>query len=443
MTRPERSALFPTAFFLLKETPMSAHQLCSAALVLLTLFIGSAPASDQIPGAPQRKPIALTNAAIHPITSQDIPVGTLVFDKGRITAMGAQVQIPADAEVIDVQGRHVYPGLIEAHSQLGLREISSTKATLDSYELGQLNPGLLAHVAVNPDSEVIPVTRANGVLLTLTAPSGSLVSGQASVIQLDGWTWEQMTLKPSAAMVVQWPSSEDEVTTLRKLFADAKAWQAARGQSNSRQRYDVQLDAMQSVLNGDLPLLIAADTVSRIQAAVAFCAEHKVRMILFGGYDAPECAELLRKYEVPVIVDAIHRDPRRNHDDYDAAFTLPLRLQQAGLSWCISGSGRGETWNTRNLPYQAGTAIAWGLSHEEALRSITLYPAQILGIADRVGSLAVGMDATLIVTEGDPLETASHVTRAWIQGRRVDLTSRHTQLRDKYTEKYRQLRDTP
>lgn len=421
---------------------MFTHTCLCLVLAALSVSTVNAVASDQIPGAPQKKPIALTNAVIHPVAAAEIPSGTLVFDKGRITAMGTKVEIPASAEVIDLEGKHVYPGLIEAHSQLGLREISSTKATIDSYELGQINPGLRAHVAVNPDSEVIPVTRANGVLLTLTSPSGSLVSGRASVIHLDGWTYEQMTLKPDAALAIRWPSRDEDINELRKLFVDAKAWKAGRANPASGQRYDVRLDAMLPVLDGSIPLLISADSAARIQSAVAFAAQHGVRMILFGGYDAVECAELLRQYDVPVIINAIHRDPLRDHEDYDSAFTLPLRLQKAGIRYCISGSGRAETWNTRNLPYQAGTAVAWGLDREEALRSITLYPAQILGIDDRVGSLALDKDATLIVTEGNPLETESHVTHAWIQGRKVDLTSRHTQLRDKYTEKYRQLRDS-
>jgi imidazolonepropionase-like amidohydrolase len=172
---------------------------------------------------------------------------------------------------------------------------------------------------------------------------------------------------------------------------------------------------------------------------VAFGVEQNVRVIIFGGYDSEACAELLKQYNVPVIIDAIHKDPRRDHDNYDAAFTLPERLRKAGVKFCISGSGRSESWNTRNLPYQAATAAAYGLPYNDAMRAVTVYPAEILGIADRVGTLENGKDATLFVCTGDPLETESQVTAAWIQGRKVDLTSRHTQLFDKYSEKYRQL----
>lgn len=418
----------------------------------------SALASDQIPGAKQTRPVALTNAVIHPVTGPVIERGTLVFSGGRITELGANVQPPNGSEIIDLQGKHVYPGLIEAHTQLGLTEISSTRATVDHTETGFINPSVAAHVAVNPDSELIPVTRANGVLAALTAPTGGLVSGQAAVLQLDGWTWEQMTIKPRAALVIDWPRvssasrrsfgrtegsegerPENPVKQLRDLFTQARAYGKARAANPDAQRYDARLAAIHSVLENHTPLLVHADRLDQINSAVAFAVEQQTPLIIFGGYDAPECAALLRQYNVPVIVSAIHREPLRNHDDYDASFTLPERLRRAGVRFCISGSARSETWNARNLPWHAATAAAYGLPRDEALKSITLYPAQILGVADRLGSLEPGRDATLFVSTGDPLETEPQVTDAWIQGRRVDLSSRHSQLYRKYQEKYRQL----
>ena len=430
-------------------------------LLLALLAMGSsASASDQIPGAPQKKPIALVNAIVHTLTGPPIEDGTLIFNNGKITEIGQRMRPPAGADVIDLKGKHVYPSMIEAHSQLGLTEISSTRATIDYAETGSINPNVSAHVSVNPDSELIPVTRANGVLIAVSAPAGGLVSGKASVIQLDGWTYEDMTLKPDAALVINWPrmtpvmrrsagpASNDQADSngramkeLRDLFDQARTYGKARIENPSSQFFDSRLNAMQPVVEGRLPLMIVADRADQIQAAVAFGVEQGVKVIIFGGYDAEQCAELLRRYNVPVIIDAIHKDPRRNHDDYDSAFTLPERLRQAGVRFCISGSGRSETWNTRNLPYQAATAAAYGLPYEDALRSVTLYPAEILGIADRVGTLEKGKDATLFVSDGDPLETETQISAAWIQGRKVDLTSRHTQLFDKYTEKYRQLKD--
>ena len=433
------------------------------ALALLAL-LSAASASDQIPGAPQKKPIALINGVLHPISGPAIEDGTVIFDNGKIVDLGRRMKPPADATVIDLEGKHVYPSLIESHSHLGLVEISSTRSTLDMTEIGSINPNVRAHVSVNPDSELIPVTRANGVLIAVSAPSGGLVSGKASVLQLDGWTYEDMTLKPDCALVINWPRTAPEMThvpgtesegkpedrdterikalkDLRDLFENTRTYIKARAANPANQPFDSRLDSMIPVVEGQIPLLISADRANQIQGAVAFGIEQNVKIILLGGHDAEMCAEMLRRYDVPVIVDAVHKDPRRSHEEYDSSYTLPERLRRAEIRFCISGTGRSETWNTRNLPYHAATAAAYGLPYEDALRSVTQYPAEILGIADRVGTLEPGKDATLFVSDGDPLETETLVTAAWIQGRKVDLTSRHTQLYDKYRTKYRQLKD--
>lgn len=419
-----------------------------------------ASASDQIPGAPQKRPVALVNAVLHPVSGPEIDGAKLVFEAGRITNLGRDIEIPANAEIVDVKGNHVYPGLIESHSQIGLTEISSTRATLDFAESGNLNPNVSAHIAVNPDSELIPVTRSNGVLVALSAPSGGLISGKASVMQLDGWTFEDMTLKQDVALVIQWPrmsspsrrsgagasatsagSEQNQVDTLRSFFDESRGYLKSRAANQTGQRFDIRYSAMQPVLEGRLPLIAAANYADQIQSAVSFALEQQVRIIIFGGYDAAECAELLRQYDIPVVIEAIHQTPLRRHDDYDASFTLPERLRRAGVRFCISGSGRSETWNARNLPYQAATAVAYGLPREEALRSITRSAAEILGISERVGSLEKHKDATLFVCDGDPLETDTQVTAAWIRGRRTDLRNRQTQLYEKYSQKYRQLDD--
>ncbi len=433
------------------------------ALALLAL-LSAASASDQIPGAPQKKPIALINGVLHPISGPAIEDGTVIFDNGKIVDLGRRMKPPADATVMDLEGKHVYPSLIESHSHLGLVEISSTRSTLDMTEIGSINPNVRAHVSVNPDSELIPVTRANGVLIAVSAPSGGLVSGKASVLQLDGWTYEDMTLKPDCALVVNWPRTAPEMThvpgtesegkpedrdterikalkDLRDLFENTRTYIKARAANPANQPFDSRLDSMIPVVEGQIPLLIWADRANQIQGAVAFGVEQNVKIILLGGHDAEMCAEMLRRYDVPVIVDAVHKDPRHDHEEYDSSYTLPERLRRAEIRFCISGTGRSETWNTRNLPYHAATAAAYGLPYEDALRSVTQYPAEILGIADRVGTLEPGKDATLFVSDGDPLETETLVTAAWIQGRKVDLTSRHTQLYDKYRTKYRQLKE--
>jgi len=420
-------------------------------LLLLLSISPFAAGSDVIPGASQTAPIALIGGTVHPVSSASFEDGVVVFDKGRIIAVGKanDVAIPDDAVCIEIEGQHVYPGLFEAHSHLGLVEIAAVRATRDSRETGSFNPNVRAHVSVNPDSELIPVTRSNGVLLALTSPQGGVISGQAAVMQLDGWTYEDMTLKPDAGLVVYWPGvpdglkSEKEIKTdrvqeIRDLFASARAYRKAR-QADDTQRTDLKLEAMLPVIDGKLPMLVWADGLSTIQSAVAFAVEQNVRIIILGGYDADLCAELLNEHSVPVIVSAVYRLPRRRDAAFDEAYTLPERLRKSRVKFCISGTAASRSSNARNLPYHAGTAVAYGLPHDEALKAITLYPAEILGVADRVGSLQPGKDATLMVTTGDPLETISNVVSAWIQGRGVDLDSRHKRLYRKYREKYRQL----
>ncbi len=412
-------------------------------------------ASDEIPGAPQKQPIALVGGTVFPISGPKIENGVVLFDKGRIVAVGSgdSVEIPAEAKRINCRGKHVYPGLFEAHSQLGLTEVSAVRASDDRSEVGSLNPNVKAHVSVNPDTELIPVTRANGVLLALTKPSKGLISGQAAVLQLDGWTFEDLALKPSAAMVVNWPSvpkelekdqsatSSDTVERLRKLLDEARAYSAARKQNPESQPTDLRLEALQPVLSRRMPLLVRAESLAVIQSAVSFAVEQKLRLIIHGGYDAPLCAELLKKHNVPVIIAAAYRLPRRRSDDFDSGYSLARRLHEAGVRFCISGGAASRTWNSRNLPYHAAVSVAYGLPHDVALRAITLSPAEILGVSKRVGSLETGKDATLIVTTGDPLETPSNVTAAWVQGRKVDLSSRHVRLYQKYQKKYAQQRD--
>ena len=448
-----------------------SHTPRAASLILVLLATGSAPwcgsialaSGPEVPGGPQQKPIALINAVIHPVSSDPV-VGVLVFDKGRITALGASTPIPPEAEQIDLQGKHVYPGLFDAMSDMGLVEIEAVRATLDQSETGAVNPNVRAQVAVNPDSSLIPVARSNGLLLMLTAPSGGLIRGQSAVIQMDGWTWEEMTLHADVAMHVRWPQmppvvefgetpsrrrgrgrqggapSEDRdradpLQPLKDALEAARAYQTAM-QSDADTPRDIRWEAMLPVLRGEMPWMVAADDSAQIQSALAFTQREGLKLIIYGGYDAPHCATLLKESHVPVIVGGVYRLPMRRDADYDEAYTVARRLHEAGVTFCVSGAGAMGASNARNLPYHAATAAAYGLPRDIALKSITLYPAQILGVADRVGSLEPGKHATLIVTDGDPLEIETHVEAAYIQGRKVDLSNRQKRLYEKYQQKY-------
>jgi imidazolonepropionase-like amidohydrolase len=407
---------------------------CLASMTGLT-----ASGSDQIPGAPQERPIAIENATIHTISGDVLESATLVFEDGKITQIGADIGLPDDCQIIDGNDKHVYPSMIESYADMGLVEINSISATIDSRETGDTNPNVQAVEAFNPDSELIPVTRANGVLLSMTVPEGGLIAGRSALMMLDGWTWEDMTLQSDVGMHVRWPSRNSDVEKLETWLRDAEHYAAAREESNSSQLKDLRLEAMRPVIKGKMPLIVTAFGLDEIETAVAFAQRHSLRLIIYGGYDAPLCASLLKKADVPVIVGSVYRTPRRRHRPYDDPYALPAKLQAAGIRFCISAGGRFGASGVRNLPYNAATAAAYGLTEEQALRSITLSAAEILDVADRVGSIETGKDATLFIADGNILETETQVEQAFIQGREVDLSSKHTQLYEKYRTKYQRM----
>lgn len=421
---------------------------------------GSLLASDQIPAPAQSGVIALTGATVYPVSSAPIPNGTIVFVDGKITAIGTDVTVPAGAQVVDVTGKRIYPGIINAYTSIGLTEIGAVRATRDSRETGSINPNVRAEVSVNPGSEIIPVTRASGIAVVLSVPAGGTISGRSAVLMLDGWTWEDMVLEAPVALHLNWPrmrivnawwmddseekQKEDRAEKLKEItdtFDDARAYMKAK-EANGGYPTDLRWEAMIPVLKKEIPVMVAANGIEQIQAAVAWAESEDVRLILVGGDDAWRVTELLKEKGVSVIVAGTHSRPSRRWEDYDLSFRIPALLKDAGIPFCISSGmgfgGGGAAAHARSLPHNAGTAAAYGLEVDEALKAITLYPAQILGVADRVGSLEVGKDATLIVTDGDPLEILTHTERMYIQGRNTDLTSRHTMLYDKYKTKYLQ-----
>lgn len=441
------------------------------ALRLACLALAAAPvaalAQDLgIKAPPQSAPVAIINAAIHPVSSPDIERGYIVFDNGRITAIGAgDYTLAGPGTVIDATGRHVYPSLISPVTQLGLAEIATVRASRDFAEVGTISPEVRANVAVNPDSTLLPVTRANGVLVAGVFPaSGSAIPGRASVIRLDGWTWEDMTVLDEAALVVNWPSmrsisapwmnqSEDEqnqardraLAALADAFRTAAAYHARLAADPGIPR-DLRWDAMRAFLpdpaepgvprTDQRPVFIFAQDLDQISAAVAFAVEHALKPVIVGGRDAPLAADLLRKHDVPVVILGVHTLPRRADAPYDSPFRLPADLDALAVRWCLASAE--ETPHERNLPYHAATAAAFGLPRDRALRAITLSTAEILGIDSSLGSLEPGKAATLFISSGDPLEITSRVERAFIDGREIDLSTKQTELDAKYREKYRQ-----
>jgi imidazolonepropionase-like amidohydrolase len=444
----------------MKKTGQMVRLSSSVLLLLTALLVNTISLASEIPAKAQDHPIALVGATIHPVSGPVIEHGTILFDKGKIVAIGASVDLPKGTESIDASGKHVYPGMIDSRTTLGLVEIGSVRATRDVSETGSINPNIRAEVAVNPESEVIPVSRANGVTLAMTMPEGGVIGGTSAVIALDGWTWEEMTYKAPAGLVVNWPSmtinrawwerrsEEDQkkardkaLNELRNAFKDARSYvQAKRSESNGNPVYhktDLRWEAMAPALDGKIPVLLDAEEIQQIEAAVAWAEQENLKLVIMGGYDSWRVAELLKAKHIPVIASPMLRLPWRRYEEYDEPMALPKKLYEAGVQFCIAGDS--DPSNERNLPYHAAMAASYGLPKDEALKAVTLYPAQILGIADRVGSLEVGKDATLIVTDGDPLEIKSNVRMEFIQGKTISLASRHTHLYDKYKEKYRRM----
>jgi imidazolonepropionase-like amidohydrolase len=443
--------------------PAKIIKIAILTVYIVSGFIMSAAASDQIPAPPQKRPIALLNGDVYTVTKGVIKGGAVLFESGKITVVGKDINLPENTEIIDVSGKRIYPGFIEANTMLGLTEIGRVRATHDYMETGIINPNVRAEAAFNPDSELLPVTRANGITMALSIPEGGLISGTSALMMMDGWTWEEMILKAPVGLHIRWPSMkinktsgsaksleeqleerDKKIEAIRKAFADARAYLIAKGNESDKDipyhETDLRWESIIPVLNREIPALVHADGIREIQAAVDWASDENINMILVGGYDAWRVSNLLKQKEIPIIITAIHRLPTRNWEGYDMPFTLPRKLKEAGINFCIAGKGGYfETAHARNLPYQAATAAAYGLPKEDALKSITIYPAQILGIDDQAGSIEVGKDASLIVTNGDPLEIMTNVEMEFIQGRQIDLRSKHTLLYEKYLQKYRQM----
>ena len=433
---------------------------------LALLFAGwSARANDVVPAPEQAAPILLKGGTIHPVSSEPFE-GFLLFDKGKITKLGKAGEDPGAPEgtqVVDLAGRHVYPGMIAANTVLGLTEIRAVRASVDMAEPGSINPNARAEVAVDPDSELLPVTRSNGILHALSVPQArGLIAGTSALMALDGWTWEQMTTKAPVGLHISWPrfvdpsragtadsqksleeskkSAEKQRRLLDESFAKARAYLAAKAAGDPDQKTDLRWEAMAPVLAGEVPIFVRADHLKQITDAVAFAAKEKVKMVLVGRDDVGRAAALLKEHDIPVVVRGVNELPERRWENYDSPMRLPLVLHEAGVRFCIASNGSQMTAaHERNLPYEAARAAAFGLPKDIALKSVTLYPAQVLGVGDRLGSLEVGKDATLMVTSGDPLEITTAIERAFIGGREIDLANKQTKLYDKYKEKYRQL----
>ena len=406
---------------------------------------------------------AITHTKIFTLAGSPIEEGTLVIRDGKIAAVGASVEIPAGASVIDAKGLQVYPGLFDAVTEMGLSEIGAVSATVDVSETGSYNPDVVAATAVSPSSEHIPVTRASGITEVLAVPGAGggffgggqgILGGQASAIHLAGWTIDEMQIKKSVAMVLNFPQIQTETfdfstfTRKEKPYTEAKQeydkqlneltdWierarhyaQAMEKGSVSKYDRDLKLEALAPVVRGELPVLVFADRSRDIRNAVEFCDKQKLRMILAGGSEAYKVKDLLRSKEIPVILRPMLSLPEEEDDPYDRALSQPAELAAAGVKFAIASF---DNSFARRLGQNAANAVSHGLSYDEALRAVTINPAQILGLSSQIGTLEAGKLANVIVTNGDPLELTTDVKYLFIRGQLTSTENRHHRLYEKY-----------
>ncbi|MCC7430064.1 amidohydrolase family protein [bacterium] len=417
-------------------------------IVLVSFSLSNVFANDYVPGKKQEKPILLKGGNLHTVKNGTLEKTDLLFENGKITQIGKNLQNPS-AEVIDVSGKEVYPGLIDASSTLGLIEIDAVRATNDLSEVGNINPDSYTHIAYNPDSELIPTVRVNGITTSHVIPEGELIAGHSSLMNLDGWTKEDANEKLDVGLHVYFPrfaiinawwmdksadeqkkQNQEQLEKLDKVFSDAKSYFTDKT-ANPKLEKDSRWEAMLKVFTKEIPVFIHADEYRQIEKAVSFAKKYDFKMVLVGGKESWKLTELLKENEIPVILGKTQSLPMREDDDYDLGFKIPKLLSEAKVKFCLSSER--ASWQSRNLPFLAAQTVAFGLSKDEALKSITLSVAEILGVEKNLGSLEIGKKATIIVSEGDILDGISQkVVYEFIEGKKIDLNNKQKELYVKY-----------
>jgi hypothetical protein len=411
------------------------------------------------PAKPQSQKIIVLGATIHTGDGKVIENGYITLEKGKITGIGDATTVKFstnDARLITANGKHIYPGFIASITNLGLIEVESVKATIDQDELGDNNAHIRSIIAYNTDSKVPATLRSNGILMAQITPQGGTISGSSSVVQLDAWNWEDAAIKKEDAMHMTWPAAprgrggfgggrpggggaaggvdpnertQNAIAELGKFFAEAKLYtEAAPAVTNTR------LAAMKGLFNGSEKLFITANVQKDIVAAVTFAKKYGITPVIVGGDDAYMLTDFLKANDVAVVVKQPHALPNNVDDDVNMPYKNAAALNNAGVTVVVSIDG---FWQQRNLPFMAGTASTWGMSKEDALKTITLNAAKVMGVDKTTGSLAVGKDATFFISAGDALDMKSNkVEEAFIQGRSINLDNLHKQLDKKFSDKY-------
>ena len=401
---------------------------------------------------------AIQNGTIITVSGDTIANGTLVIHNGRIAEIGGDVATPKTAMIVDASGLFVYPGMIDAATSLGLSEVGAVAATQDVYEMGTFNPHIKAEIAINPHSEHIPVARCNGITAAMVVPGGAIISGQCALINLAGWTIDEMLLQAPVGFIVNFPrmpqdeprrqpslrrdleklkrKTLEQIRELEQFVGNAKRYHRLWEKYNQSPQppapnVDLALEALAPVVRNEAPLIVNVDQEEDIKNAIEFVKKMELRAIFLGVREGWKVAPQLAENQIPTLVGPVLRSPG-SKDPYDAIYANAATLHRAGVKIAIITQSASDV---RSLPYHAGTAAAFGLPKAEALKAVTIYPAEILGVADRVGSLDVGKIANVIVTDGDPLEMTTQIKHLFIAGEKIKLESKHTRLYEQFKER--------
>jgi imidazolonepropionase-like amidohydrolase len=430
-------------------------KLIIAAFALLP-FTSSFAQDDVYPAKDYKGLLFIKNGTVHVGNGQVLENATIKISNGKIEQIGTNLPIPMDdVKVFDATGKHVYPGLILSNSNLGLVEVNSIRASSDASEIGDYNAGIRSIVAYNTDSKVINTLKQTGVLLANVVPQGGIISGTSSVVQLDAWNWEDAAYVMDNAVHYNMPDlfarpnrfggffgpqapqgdpvkqGLEEIEQTKAFLKEARAYAL----SADKKETNLKFESLKGLFDKSKKFFIHADIVKQMLMAIDFKKELGLDVVIVGGSESFQIAELLKQNEIPVIVNQMHALPTMTEDAVDLPYKLPALLQQAGVLYAINdedGQHRGK-----NLPFNAGTAAAYGLTKEQALQAITLNAAKILGIANKTGSIEVGKDANIVISTGDILDMRSNnITHAFIQGRHLSLDDKHKQLYERYKYKY-------
>ncbi len=413
--------------------------------------------------------VLIRNVTVHPMTAPEIQNSSVLVIDGKIADIGPHLTAHQGARVVDGHGLHLYPGLINAATNVGLAEVESLRDTIDLDEIGTFNPELRAEVAFNPSSEHVEVTRASGITTVITLPGsgarggragggGSIITGQGALMHLDGWTWEEMAVKRGAVLEMVFPQLQtgggrqfaaltgaaatsfqeqekqykERLQHISDFFQDVRKYRQAKQAGGVEFRPDLKMEAMLPVIDGKEPIFIRAERERMIKDAIAFADKEKVKIIIADPREIGSTGPLLKEHHIPVVLGKVLELPLHEDDAYDSAYTLPAEFYKAGVKICF---GTFDVEFARNVPFEAAQAVAFGLPHDEALKALTINSAEILGVGETLGSIEKGKWADLILTDGDPMEAKTNIKEMFVAGREVPLESRHTREYEKWMKR--------